>query len=69
MSGWTLEYNGTEQAFGDWGFTEPKMSPRKLAVTTFTVRVPGVANLVAAPPIPFQGQVIIRRGRVGGGRV
>src|ERR1035441_5210744 len=63
---WTLEYSGTEQSFQDWGFTEPHMRPRKLAATPFTVRVPGVANLVAGPPVPFKGQVIIRRNREAG---
>jgi hypothetical protein len=63
MSFWTLEYDGVEQSFQEWGFTDPRMSPRKLAVTTFRVRISGATNLVADPPIPHMGQVIIRRGR------
>ena len=63
MTFWTLEYNGGEKSFQSWGFTDPHMRPRKLAATTFTVRIPGATNLVADPPVPHMGQVIIRRKR------
>jgi len=66
---WTLLYAGTEKSFQDWGFTDPRMRLVSQAQSTFTVRVPGVANLVAAPPIPFRGQVTIRRNRSFGSGV
>ena len=63
MSFWTLQYDGEEKSFKDWGFTDPRLQPRKLTVTTFTVKIPGATNLVSDPPIPFKGRVIIRRHR------
>lgn len=62
---WTLEYSGTEKTFQDWGFAEPIEQKRDGQPSTFTVRVPGVANLIADPPVPYFGQVIIRKDRGG----
>ncbi|PWU18899.1 MAG: hypothetical protein C5B50_07735 [Verrucomicrobia bacterium] len=67
ISFWTLEYSGTEKSFQDWGFTDAVLSLKSQARSTFSVRVPGVSNLITNPPIPFEGQVIIRRNRAAGG--
>lgn len=64
---WTLVYGGTEKSFQDWGFTDPQLTLKSQTQSTFTVRVPGFANLVAAPPIPFEGAVTIYRNRTFGG--
>ena len=67
MGVWTLEYNGTEQTFAAWGFTDPKSSIVSQRGHTFTVRMPGAVGLVNNPPIPFKGAVIVRRARTGSG--
>ncbi len=61
---WTLSCNGAEKTFREWGFTDPKSSIANLRGHLFTVRVPGAKNLTKNPPIPFEGQVVIRRGRM-----
>lgn len=63
---WTLSYNGAEKTFPEWGFTDPRTSIANQRGHRFTVRVPGAKNLSGAPPIPFEGQVVIQRGRALG---
>lgn len=58
---WTLEYNGVVKTFPQWGFTDPMFYPMSLDASRFTVRAPGV-DVTIAPPIPYDGAVIIRRG-------
>jgi hypothetical protein len=66
---WTLKYGATEKTFAAWGFTNPMTFDSQQQAVQFTVRVPGAANLVNEPPIPFLGQVTIYRDRtVGQGR-
>jgi hypothetical protein len=64
---WTLEYSGTEKSITDWGFTFPVLEFTSQDRTVFKVTVPGAVNLVAAPPIPFEAQVKVRRNRTGTG--
>jgi hypothetical protein len=66
---WTLVYAGTEKSFQDWGFTEPRLHLASQSQSTFTVRIPGATNLVAAPPIPFEGAIKIYRNRALGAGV
>src|ERR1043166_956741 len=64
MGIWTLEHvGGLEQSFPDWGFTMPRLEFASQGRTSLTVRMPGVTNLVAVPPIPFEDHVILRRNR------
>jgi hypothetical protein len=72
---WTLEYvaagqsvmTGLEKALADWGFANPKLEFVSQQRSRFMVQVPGATNLVAAPPIPFEGYVVLRRNRTGSG--
>lgn len=63
----TLEYpiGTTERSFQGWGFDAGGgvFRPGNLSVGKFTVRIPGASGLTAAPPIPFEAQVIIRRNQ------
>lgn len=58
----TLEYNGVEKTFADWGFAKDSANARFYSLKTdvFSVAVPG-KSINDEPMFPFEAAVIIRR--------
>jgi hypothetical protein len=65
---WTLEYDGSERTLEDWGFSDEGVVGEfgNMVVDTLHVQAPEV-DLTDDEIIPFEGQVIIRSGRVAEG--
>jgi hypothetical protein len=61
----TLQYNGAERTFANWGFDRAGVQCRKrnMSEDVFRATVAG-ANVSDDPIFPFEAQVIIRTGRV-----
>ena len=60
----TLEYNGVERSFADWGFDRSSVQGTKhnMREDIFRATVAG-ANVSDDPIFPFEAQVIVRTGR------
>ncbi len=62
----TLEYAGSERSMASWGFTDPTLDIGNQGRSTFSVKKPGAVTVSvteAALPIPWGGDVIVRRNR------
>ena len=66
---WTLTYAGVEQSFAAIGFSDPVQNIYSQGKSTFTVKVPGIVNLLASPPVPYFGLVKIKKYPLGGSPV
>lgn len=67
---WTIEYNGTEAYFSDWGVALDgiTLSTASMSIDVFSLQIPG-ATINDAPVFPFEGKIIVRRDRTDtGGR-
>jgi hypothetical protein len=60
----TLEYNGTERTFANWGFARNSCVTRRgnMKVDTFTATIAG-ADITANPTFPYWAAVIVRTNR------
>ena len=65
MTYWTLEYDGSEMTLAAWGFAQEGLAAEfgNMVVDTLSVQVP-VPDVTADEIIPYEGQVIIRSGRI-----
>src|ERR1035437_9965924 len=65
MTYWTLEYGGSEMTRAAWGFAQEGLTAEfgNMVVDTFNVQVP-LPDVTADEIIPYEGQVIIRSGRI-----
>ena len=64
----TLEYNSTEKALWDWGFSldSAELALRNLAASTFSaVRLGDTISTAAV--FPYRGKIVVRSGRTGSG--
>jgi hypothetical protein len=66
----TLEYDGVEKSFADWGFEQDSAEFQEfnMAVDLFAVAMPG-ARVDDDPVFPFEAEVVVRKGRTFGGGV
>ena len=61
----TLTYAGVETSISTMGFTDPLQRINSQGKSTFTMRIPGAASLLSAPPIPYGGAVKITKYPLG----
>jgi hypothetical protein len=62
---WTVEYGGAERTFEGWRFSRGKLAFKSLAPDIFSVQQ--IRSVALGPEIPFEGKVIVRRGRTRDG--
>lgn len=63
MAEWTLEYDGTEKSFAQWGLCQPVLRFVSFDISTCTFDHVGAA-FDGAPLFPFESTIIVRCGGV-----